>query len=51
MKSRSALPGRPSWVGRGDPSETDRSQEWHLTKGQFDGRSDHERNAELIFTV
>lgn len=29
MKSRSALPGRPSWVGRGVPSKTDRSQRWH----------------------
>ena len=29
MKSRSALPGRPFWVGRGGPSETDRSQRWH----------------------
>jgi len=29
MKSRSALPGRPSWVGRGGPLETDRSQERH----------------------
>ena len=31
MRSRSALPGRPSSVGRGGPSETDRSQQWHPT--------------------
>src|SRR5438046_5490277 len=32
MKSRSALPGRPSWVGRGGPLETDRSLRRHQQK-------------------
>ena len=40
MRSRSALPGRPSWVGRGGPFETDRSQRRHPQQGQFDGKSD-----------
>jgi hypothetical protein len=51
MRSRSALSAAPHWVGRGGPSEADRSQRWHPREGQFDGKSDPERNAANIFTV
>jgi hypothetical protein len=50
MRSRSAFPAAP--LGSvSDPFETDRSQQWHPHRGQFDGKSDPEQNAPTIFTV
>jgi hypothetical protein len=50
MKSRPALPGRPSWVRSWRLLESDRSWQWH-PEGQFDGKSDPEQNAVPILTV
>lgn len=50
MKSRPALPGRPSWVRSWRSLESDRSWQWH-PEGQFDGKSDPEQNAVPILTV
>ena len=35
MRSRSALPGRPSQDRRGAPPKTDRSQGWHLKRASL----------------
>ena len=50
MKSRPALPGRPSWVGRGGPAGPTGPSQRH-PKGQFHGKSDPTRTATHIFTV